>query len=216
MSPWWGTYDGVIPPISLSPAELKAVGEPCYNNTHTGAHTHARTHKNTLNSCDTLPPVSRHTLTQFRGVGGWGKGVGGVGQSREMGGISHFVRRCTMASLRWTTSHRGWTGEEELEAGEEWKRAAQMAHREIKCGKIEDEMRSWGFNALVEYQNVLFWTASHNLKNLQMLTVIFVFWIRINRLREALNKHQHKIHISMSAMRLVPPNYFANMMKWAA
>lgn len=172
-------------------------------------HTQARTHKNTLNSCDTLPPVSRHTLTQFRGVGGWGNRGGGVGQSREMGGISHFVRRCTMASLRWTTSHRGWTGEEELEAGEEWKRAAQMAHRESKCGKIEDEMRSWGFNALVEYQNVLLWTAN-------CLTVIFVFWIRINRPREALNKHQHKIQISMSAVRLVPPNYLANMMKRAA
>lgn len=97
-------------------------------------HTHSQK-KKTLNSCDTLPLVSRHTLVQFGGVGGdcgggrWGDAVG---QSREMGGISHFVRRCTMASLRWMTSHRGRQrrGEEELEDGEKWKRAAQMAHGE--------------------------------------------------------------------------------------
>lgn len=102
-------------------------------------HTHSPKKKNTLNSCDTLPLVSRHTLAQFGGVGrGAGGGCGGgrwgdaVGQSREMGGISHFVRRCTMASLRWMTSHRGRQrrGEEELEDGEKWKRAAQMAHEE--------------------------------------------------------------------------------------
>lgn len=163
MSPWWGTYDGVVLPINQSPEELKAVGEPCYNNTHTL--TKKKKHLELMWHAPTCQPSHTRTVRRSRGGCGGGRWGDAVGQSREMGGISHFVRRCTMASLRWMTSHRGRQrrGEEELEDGEKWKRAAQMAHGEWKRGKIEAEMWTWDIQcpdqpppSLVKYLKCIF------------------------------------------------------------
>lgn len=89
---------------------------------------------NTLNLCDTLPPVSRHALTQFGGVGG------AVGQSCEMGGISHFVRRCTRflsGGLRAT----GASGERRAIRGRE-----EMGERSRNGSGRMKVRKGWGWS----------------------------------------------------------------------
>lgn len=122
MSLWWDAYNGVVPPISQSLAEPTAVGAPCYNRKHLELVWHA----------PTCQPSRAHIVWRIRGA---------VGQSCEMGGISHFVRRCTRplsGGWRATGGHRG--REEELEAGKKWEKGAEVVRGEWKREKDEDEV----------------------------------------------------------------------------
>lgn len=65
-------------------------------------HTHSPKKKNTLNSCDTLPLVSRHTLAQFGGVGGV---VGEVGGGTQWDRAAKWEGLVTLSGdVRWLLS----------------------------------------------------------------------------------------------------------------